>query len=305
LLYSPYYLAGLINPVGRPSTLVPEVHATPNIARLFSPASTFYGTSRLAYTCVAVGLLSAAVAMVTMGSREPWRRRSWHWLAAAAAAAGVSYFFWVIVGPYLDESTSMLRYSIPALIATTSTALPLSAMLSARRARIAGIFVALALMVLFATSTRERISRLLHEGNALAYLHSWSGAGIARAHHVVDAALSGDAATNVQSFQNLIPPGESVLVWTVTQFLLDYRRNNIIDMNLEGLGRPWSRIPTVRYVLWQYEGYAASTPELHQRSIAVGRHTGARSPCARCNQLAGGRCLPVESPTRSGWHRAL
>ena len=275
LLYSPYYLAGLISPLGQPSTPLPEVHASPGIAQLLSAAPTFYGSPRLAYTCIAVGLLSYAAVAVIRGFREPRSRRSWDGLAAASAAGGASYFLWVVIGPYLDESTSMLRYSIPALIGTTSVVVPLWAMLSARGAPAVVILVSVALLVLFSSSTRERVSRLLHEGTALAYLHSWSSAGIARARHVTNVALTDTAAASVQDFQNLIPPGEAVLVWTVTQFLLDYHRNHIIDMNLEGLGKPWARIPAVRYVLWQYEGYAANTPELHQRDIAVGRHTGA------------------------------
>src|SRR6516165_5602086 len=94
-------LAGLISPLGQPSTPLPEVHASPGIAQLLSAAPTFYGSPRLAYTCIAVGLLSYAAVAVIRGFREPRSRRSWDGLAAASAAGGASYFLWVVIGPYL------------------------------------------------------------------------------------------------------------------------------------------------------------------------------------------------------------
>jgi len=66
----------------------------------------------------------------------------------------------------------------------------------------------------------------------------------------------------------------------VTPFQLDFKRNKIIDMNIEGLGKPWARIPAARYVLWQYEGYAVNTPEILSRDISLGRHMGAISASA-------------------------
>jgi len=71
-----------------------------------------------------------------------------------------------------------------------------------------------------------------------------------------------------------------LLVWAVTPFLLDFNRNKIIDMNVEGLGKPWASIPAVRYVLWQYKGYAVNTPKILSRDISGGRHMGAISASA-------------------------
>ena len=56
---------------------------------------------------------------------------------------------------------------------------------------------------------------------------------------------------------------------------LDYQRNRIIDVNEEGLGKPWARIPQFHYILWQYKGYGVNTVETLTRETAVGRHTGA------------------------------
>lgn len=290
LLYSPYYVVGLLNPIGQSvndllnpigqsSGLLPELRGLPSIASLLSPAGTFYGSPRLLYTVLGAGLLSCAVLAVLRGCREPCSRRSWTTLATALAAAGASYFFWVVIGPSLHEPAAVLRFSIPALIGTTSAALPLWAMLSSRRTSAVAIIAAAVLLFLFIPATHERVSRLFHEGTELAYLHNWSRGGVEHARHVVDSTQRGNAA-GIRSFQELIPSGETLLVWVVTPFLLDFNRNKIIDMNVEGLGKPWARIPAVRYVLWQYKGYAVNTPEILSRDISGGRHMGAISASA-------------------------
>ena len=129
--------------------------------------------------------------------------------------------------------------------------------------------------LLFVSSTGERVARLLHQGTALAYLHSWSGAAIDRARHFMRPVLNGDRTAEVRHFQEMTPPGETLLAWTTVTFLLDYRRNTIVDVNEEGLGKPWARIPQFHYILWQYKGYGVNTVETLTRETAVGRHTGA------------------------------
>ena len=49
--------------------------------------------------------------------------------------------------------------------------------------------------------------------------------------------------------QEAIPQGRT-LPADGFSFLLDYRRNTIIDMNVPGMGQPWSRIPATQYALF-------------------------------------------------------
>jgi hypothetical protein len=275
LLYAPYYLIALTHPIGLASTPVPQVRVSTGIAALFSPAATFYGPSRLAYTCVVGGLFLCAVHAALRARGELASRRPLVELASASAAAGASYLFWVLIGPHLDEPTSMVRYSIPVLIGAAAVALPLWAAVSVRPVTAVSLIAAALLVVLFAASTRERVSRLLHQGTELAYLHSWSAAGIDRARDFMAPMLRGEGAAEVQQFQDMIPPGEPMLAWTVVPFLLDYRRNTVVDVNVLGLGKPWGRVSPFRYVLWQYQGYGANTADTLLHGISVGRQTGA------------------------------
>ena len=44
-----------------------------------------------------------------------------------------------------------------------------------------------------------------------------------------------------------------MLVWIDTPFLVDFGRNPIVDLTINGLANPWARIPDdVHYVMWQY-----------------------------------------------------
>jgi hypothetical protein len=151
-LYSPYYVIALLNPIDQSSTVLPELRGFPSLASLFSSAPTFFGSPRSLYTLLAAGLLSCAILAVSRGCLEPCSRRSWIALATTLAAAGGSYFFWVVIGPRLHESLAALRFSIPALIGTTSAASPLWAMLSSP------IATATVLLFLFVPPTHERVS---------------------------------------------------------------------------------------------------------------------------------------------------
>jgi hypothetical protein len=138
--------------------------------------------------------------------------------------------------------------------------------------------VAALLFLLFAVPTRERVAILLNNKAALAYLHFWRSADIDGARRFMDPVLRGDVTADVRRTQEKVAPGETVLVWTELPFLLDYRRNRVIDMNVAGLNQAWARIPPSRYVIWQYSGYGIVGPrEYESRILTVGRRTGEMS----------------------------
>jgi hypothetical protein len=123
LLYAPYYLIAVTHPLGLPLTQVPEVRVAIHPTALFSPDTTFLGSSRLAYTCLVLGLFLCILYVIMNSRGESSSRKSCVALASASAAAGGNYLFWVLMAPHLDESTSMFRYSIPVLIGVSSAAM--------------------------------------------------------------------------------------------------------------------------------------------------------------------------------------
>ena len=275
LLYAPYYYVGLTHPIGAPSTPVPDVRDANNLFSLFSPANSFFGAPELAYTCLAAGLIVCALWAAMRARRDLENRRPLVELASASAAAVATYLFWMLLGPNLQESFNTLRYSIPVLIGAVSVALPLWASLCARRNNAVCIAVAAVLVVLFAVPARHRVANLINNRSALAFLQYWGSTTINSSRQYMDLVLRSEAAADIRHVQEMIPIGEPLLVWTGLPFLLDYRRNMVIDINVAGVSQAWGRISPARYVLWQYQGFGIASPALYRYEIAkYGRRTG-------------------------------
>jgi hypothetical protein len=259
LLYAPYYFLAVTEPIGMPSTVVPEVHEKISLFSLFSPSRTFNGASILAYTCLCIALFICGVFAAKRARGEPENGRAYTHLAAASVAAAATYLFWVLYGPQLQELTNTLRYSIPVLIGAFSAALPLSGLITMRPNNGLCSTIAVVLLLLFAAPTFLRVGKLLHQGSELGYLQHWNTAARNRNIEFEARALNGQFAADVRQLQERVPPGQALLVWTTVPFLLDYRRNKIVDANVAGLSQPWGRISVPHYVLWQPSGYGAQT----------------------------------------------
>ena len=272
LLYFPYYIAGLLQPVAAPLTPVPGVRGLLNPVLLISPANTFYGASRLAYTFLAGALLLCAVdAALAARNETEHRSKALTALATGCAAAAGTYLFWMIIGPRLQESETTLRYPIPVLIGASAVAVPLWAALTGHRSRIINLGLASVLILLFASPMRDRLSTFYHQKSGLAYLHQWGGTEIAQNQQFMRPVLLDKDPLNIRAFQETVPAGEPLLVWVGTPFVLDYTRNEILDMNIAGLGQAWGRISIPRYVLWQRSGYGIATPEDYRYEIRAFR----------------------------------
>ena len=279
LLFAPYYLAGLTHPIGAPSSPIPginEVMDSPGLRTLFSPARKFEGASLLACTSLALGLLLCSLSAALQARHDLARRSMLVALASAAAAGATSYFFWVFCGPYLQEIESTVRYSMPVLIGVCSVVLPLWALVTARRDIALCATVAVLLVALFAAPMRDRVGSLLHQRAQLTYIQHWWPDTVKANIDYERYALEGPLGADIQALQAKIPPGEAILAWTATPFLLDYRRNRVVDMNMAGMSQQWGRIPQLRYILWQYHGMFKQ--ESLQKMLAVqGRRMGTMS----------------------------
>ncbi len=87
------------------------------------------------------------------------------------------------------------------------------------------------------------------------------------------------AGKRIRAIQQRIPEGEPIIAWINAPFLLDYRRNPIIDVDNAGLNTPWARSPGVaHYVLWEYRGYGVRAPRAYaHQARRPGRQRRARA----------------------------
>jgi hypothetical protein len=255
---------------------IQDVLESRDLRTLLSPVRKFHGASLLACTSLGLGLLLCVVFAALRARHDLARRGMLVALASAAAAGAASYFFWVLFGPYLQELESSVRYSIPVLIGVCCVVVPLWAVVTARRNLALCAAVLALLLVFFAAPMRERVGSLLHQGTQVAYIQHWKPSLIKDNIDFEQNALEGPLGAHMRALQAKIPPGEAFLAWTAAPFLLDYRRNQVVDMNMAGFSQLWGRIPQLRYILFQYRGMFTDAG-LQQMLAIYGRRMGTMS----------------------------
>lgn len=260
---------------------------------LFSMNRLLYGSSYADYSIVA--LLACFTAILAAIS---WRRRGENGHDAtvapgifAGAVSGVLSYIIVLVGlgPRLSGYETSLRFSvpfimgaclIPILMAPALPKLPRAA--SESLALVAGIFVLGAFLPSAVGRYREAVQ--FHSVIAFNPVQQYS-AYLSYS----DYWLSPAASEYVRGFQNKVPRGARLLVWINTPFLLDYKRNAIVDVDTAGIGSPWAHVPEgVSYVLWQYKGLGVRTSADY---VDVMAGEGARERTIAARALAFGEWL--------------
>lgn len=70
-------------------------------------------------------------------------------------------------------------------------------------------------------------------------------------------ALSTVGRQAARRLQALIPPDVPLIAWISQPYHLDFRRNQVFDVDPAGLATFWAHAPAeVRYVIWEYPGYS-------------------------------------------------
>jgi hypothetical protein len=226
----------------------------------------------------------------------------------ACATPPILYvFYMIIIAPALSGSAASLRYLCPTIIAAVPTAYIMSATAifesipttnekksSLIKPMSFFALVSMALLVAFYGSFTERVKQAVQYGSILSF-HELAINSKYIAYNQF--ALSAEAKKQVQKAQKFIPEGKTFVAWTPLAFHLDYQRNEIIDVDPAGLTNPWLNFPFghgteagvsyfknrgIKYVLWQYRGYAvrseealirlASSPFKRRRVIGVKTH---------------------------------
>jgi hypothetical protein len=66
--------------------------------------------------------------------------------------------------------------------------------------------------------------------------------------------------------QDMIPAREPFVALISQPYHLDFSRNPILDAEANGLATNWARLPpSVRYVIWEYQGFGVRTPDDYAR----------------------------------------
>ncbi len=252
LLHTPNYVASR----SLPDAPVPA--GSDGELNLLSTKTLFWGESFLHYSAIVI----VAGAIVVLGliawryEKELKKRQILLGIVGSAASGVLSYLITVVV---LAKSTygygPNLRYTIPFILGTCVTSLVMSPQLSQKPKQhflYFSLLASLAVCAAFVPSAIRRYRQAERFGSILAFSDLATSTAYANYNRFW---LSDAGRQYIVQWQEKVPKGEPLLTWINPSFLLDYRRNVIVDADIAGLASPWARVPdNVRYVLWQYQG---------------------------------------------------
>jgi hypothetical protein len=226
--------------------------------------------------------LGAAIPIILLFAHRP-KDASGPWLDAQVIAGltGLACYFVVVsAGPLLSGYYPGLRYSIPFLLGCSVLAIAMGPFGATTVQRIVSHLLwlpgAALILFLFVPTTIERYTTGMRLGTMLSFVQ-FGAIGQAMAARPdqtrqfighLSELRSASSEKRIREIQSKIPAGAPLLAWINVPFHLDYRRNQIIDVDMSGLATPWARIPAnVRYVLWQREGAGVRTAQQYQADM--------------------------------------
>jgi hypothetical protein len=226
---------------------------------IFSTAPLFYGSTPAHYTfcflCVLLVAILGGIAAKNSGSNV--RQKAAILIANGGAGMASFLFFTLLLGPQVIGEENAIRYCTPLAIALVPGMLAVAG--SIDKFRLSKIVAALGLVValLFSPSWLQRFSQATNLGSILSF------SGLASSPNYLsycNKTLSLQNKEHVRELQEKIPAGETITAWINAPFNLDFKRNEIFDVDTAGLDNKWVLQAPTPYVMWEYAGYATKTP---------------------------------------------
>lgn len=178
------------------------------------------------------------------------------------------YIVFILVGPFLNGSFMHLRYFAPSLAAlffyifATYTASEPTCV-SRGLGYVLRAMPVLAALLLFVVGGRiaMQIQQELMETGSMHYFSHLTSRKQYR-EYTIRTAWSSAEQERIARAQAAVPEGEPILAWLNANFLLDYNRNQIFDVDPAGIASPWAYVPDVQYFIWQSQGYGVRSKKL-------------------------------------------
>ena len=270
ILHAPNYLAMLSSSTG--DVFVPEGPVYE--ARLFNAARDMYGIASVRdYTILMIAVGLSGVLAILLARKNCLQRGFIAWMILAHSVGAIVFYLMMV----FSYAQTVIRYSLPVVIAVAPAtlvcawrAIPRDARWRNKLAKLSLVAYAAGALAMFLPSGLHRYETSVTVGNTLGFPTAASE-GYRSAY---ENALKESA--KVHHLQSLTPPGAPILAWIGTPFLLDYKRNPIVDFKHVALKTFGGRIPRVRYVIVQYRGMLESLDQIANDSIKLNRMTRMR-----------------------------
>lgn len=214
------------------------------------------------YTWVLLAATVAAGAAVMPLRRSDPRRATG--LGAGALATAFGSLVLLALGPAMSGYDTAVRYGAPLVIGGAPVVFALAYRRGAGLApRMATVLLALLCAALFAEPLRTRMGRAWATRSILAFAPT-AAKPLAVYVGYSQEVLHGSARARVAAAQAAVPPGEPLVAWVSAPFLLDYRRNVVFEAERSGISGPWAYVPSVRYLVVEYQGPAVRPPSVYE-----------------------------------------
>jgi hypothetical protein len=243
LLHAPHYLDALRGHRWEPAPFPGDIDTEK--LNIFSMNTLPYGSTAANYTALVIAFVICGILC----------RRAKPLVACCIAGAASFVIFIYVLGPMQYGYEHGLRYFVPVALGLAPAIFGLTA---ENRKGMLPVLVALIPLLAFAPSLRVRILSEAEAHSAVSYWWLAKDPDYLAYNRKI---LFGPEAQTVKALQDRIPAGEPILAWMNTPFLLDYKRNRIIDIDTAGVGVPWAKIPAARYLIWDYAGFATADEE--------------------------------------------
>ena len=242
------------------------------LPKFFSIEKLFYGATQLHYTALnLIGVLLLFLVFVLKKKNSVLLKENFRGALIVGVNSIIScVIIYFVTLTYFSQSyyelSQLTRYSIPFIIAI----IPLSILIlfsflpKAFSAQKLIFYVSIIIITFsFLPQYIERIKQNKKCGSHLSFEASCSERYV----NYNKFTLSNNAKIQVQNWQKLIPEKKSIMALITKPFYLDFKRNEILEIELAGFGNPWHIFPSGEYMIWQHSGMGSTSVRSLKKNI--------------------------------------
>ena len=245
------------------------LNSSPN---LFSFETLFYGGNLFQYTfLILMGISFILFALFFLKNKD---------IDFAIVAVGFStiisglilyLIILFVVGPNNLQSSTFIRHSIPFVIATIPIGILLLYSILHEKLKYTSTISAIVVLLIslnFLPVYMKRISQIYNCGSQLSFTKFACSENYINYSKSI---INKDRQLLTLEWQKYIPENKSVVAWVNTPFFLNFKRNEIIEIDIAGLDNDWVIFPSAEYMIWEHTGFAT-------RSLKDLRYTAKNGP---------------------------
>lgn len=232
----------------------------------FSSETLFYGVTQLHYTMLSIiAFVVIFLTYIIDKKQNILSEGNSNGVLLVASNSVLSGFFiylgLVIFGQLHHSLSTVIRYSIPFLIATIPLGILMMYSILPKTHRIYKLIFFILIISISVSFIPQYVNKIIQSYKCKSQLSFSKSACSKKFINYNENIFDSKKKILTQNLQKEIPAGKSIMVWINTPFFLNFKRNEIIEIDLAGFGNPWAIFPSAEYMIWEHSGYATHSIE--------------------------------------------